>query len=53
MTSVVIKPTICILNDREVRICNKVINMLWNVVEFYKMYSENNTNGPRLHECIG
>ncbi|MEK7064823.1 MAG: isoleucine--tRNA ligase, partial [Patescibacteria group bacterium] len=35
-------------NDNEVKeVYNKVINLLWNVVEFYKMYSENSANGLR------
>ena len=38
------------LNFSEVgvrEVYNKLINTLWNVVEFYKMYSENSANGLR------
>jgi isoleucyl-tRNA synthetase len=44
MTSVVMQADDLYFNDREVRdVYNKVINMLWNVVEFYKMYSIDST----------
>ncbi|MBI4427003.1 MAG: isoleucine--tRNA ligase [Candidatus Magasanikbacteria bacterium] len=40
MTSVAMQADDLYFNDREVRdVYNKVINMLWNVVEFYKMYA--------------
>ncbi|MBI4992605.1 MAG: isoleucine--tRNA ligase [Candidatus Magasanikbacteria bacterium] len=40
MTSVVMQADDLYFNDREVRdVYNKVINMLWNVVEFYRMYA--------------
>jgi len=40
MTSVVMQADNLQFNDREVKeIYNKVINILWNVVEFYQMYS--------------
>jgi len=39
MSSVVMEAENLFFNDREVKeIYNKVINILWNVVEFYKMY---------------
>ena len=40
MTSPVMLADNLLFNDREVKdVFNKVINMLWNVVEFYKMYA--------------
>ncbi|OGH93766.1 MAG: hypothetical protein A2538_02700 [Candidatus Magasanikbacteria bacterium RIFOXYD2_FULL_41_14] len=40
LTSVVLQAENLFFNDREVKeIYNKVVNMLWNVVEFYKMYA--------------
>ncbi|OGH87443.1 MAG: hypothetical protein A3J93_02830 [Candidatus Magasanikbacteria bacterium RIFOXYC2_FULL_42_28] len=40
LTSVVLQADNLLFNDREVRdIYNKVVNMLWNVVEFYKTYA--------------
>jgi len=40
MTSVVMQADNLFFNDRDVRdIYNKVINILWNVVSFYKMYN--------------
>lgn len=41
MTSVVMEADDLLFNDREVKeVYNKVINILWNVVEFYKMYAD-------------
>lgn len=43
MTSVVMSADNLFFNDREVKdIYNKVINILWNVVTFYKMYTQEN-----------
>jgi len=40
LTSVVLQAENLFFNDREVKeIYNKVVNMLWNVVEVYKMYA--------------
>jgi isoleucyl-tRNA synthetase len=44
MSSVVMDAENLFFNDKEVKeIYNKVINILWNVVEFYKMYEDNST----------
>ena len=44
MSSVVMDAENLLFNDREVKeIYNKVVNILWNVVEFYKMYSVSTT----------
>lgn len=41
MSSVVMDAENLFFNDKEVKeIYNKVINILWNVVEFYKMYAD-------------
>ena len=41
MTSVVMQSENLYFNDREVRdVYNKVFNILWNVVEFFKMYAD-------------
>ncbi len=43
MTSVVMQAENVLFKDGEVKdVYNKVINLLWNVVEFYKMYADEN-----------
>lgn len=44
MTSVVMQAENVFFNDREVRdVYNKVINTLWNVMTFYRMFSQENS----------
>lgn len=44
MTSVVMQAENLYFNDREVKdVYNKVVNILWNVVEFYSMYNTEST----------
>ena len=50
MTSVVMQADDLYFNDREVRdVYNKVVNMLWNVVEFYRMYVN---ESHKVHKVI-
>ena len=44
MTSVVMQAENLFFSDREVRdVYNKIVNILWNVVEFYSMYETTNS----------
>ncbi|MFH1790209.1 MAG: isoleucine--tRNA ligase [bacterium] len=52
MTGVVMQAENLFFNDREVKdIYNKVINILWNVLEFYKMYA--NGDGQNAFAVAG
>ncbi|MBI2989979.1 MAG: isoleucine--tRNA ligase [Candidatus Magasanikbacteria bacterium] len=45
MTSVVMQAENLFFNDKEVKdVYNKVINMLWNVLSFYEMFQDQNTD---------
>lgn len=51
LTSVVLQAENLFFNDREVRdVYNKVVNMLWNVVEFYKIYADSSIPSVILSE---
>ncbi|MBI5022878.1 MAG: isoleucine--tRNA ligase [Candidatus Magasanikbacteria bacterium] len=55
MNSVVMDAENLFFSDKEVKeIYNKVINILWNVVEFYKMYAEKDgaVSGKQLSDNI-
>ncbi len=53
MTSVVMSADNLFFNDRDVRESyNKVVNTLWNVVEYYAMYSQENWEAPSSEKKV-
>jgi len=53
MTSVVMSADNLFFNDRDVRESyNKVVNTLWNVIEYYKMYSQEHWQAPSLEKKL-
>ncbi len=54
MTSVVMDAENLLFNDRELKdVYNKVVNILWNVVEFYKLYNADlPSNAPEINNVL-